>query len=155
MIARDIRERKTYESQISYLANYDQLTGLPNRSLLNDRAAQVMAYARRERHEMALMLVSIDQLEVVNEGYGRMAAEQAVVEIAKRLGSVSRQGDTIARIGEDSFAVLATDIPRTEAVLSRAPTRSGCSGPASLHGECAAGHVEDHPARARTGARRP
>jgi diguanylate cyclase (GGDEF)-like protein len=120
MIARDIRERKTYESQISYLANYDQLTGLPNRCLLNDRAAQAMAYARRERHEMALMLLSIDQLEVVNEGYGRMAAEQAVVEIAKRLGSVSRQGDTVARIGEDSFAVLATDIPRTETVFTRA-----------------------------------
>jgi diguanylate cyclase (GGDEF)-like protein len=120
MIARDIRERKTYESQTSYLANYDQLTGLPNRSLLNDRAVQAMAYARRERHEMALMLVSIDQLEVVNEGYGRMATEQAVVEIAKRLGSVSRQGDTVAHIVEDSFAVLATDIPRTETVLTRA-----------------------------------
>lgn len=120
MIARDIRERKTYESQISYLANYDQLTGLPNRILLNDRAAQAMAYASRERREMALMLVSIDQLEIVNEGYGRMAAEQALVEIAKRLGSVSRQGDTVARIGEDAFAVLATDIQRTETVLTRA-----------------------------------
>jgi diguanylate cyclase (GGDEF)-like protein len=108
------------EMAIEALKGGHQLTGLPNRSLLNDRAVQAMAYARRERQEMALMLVSIDQLEVVNEGYGRMAAEQAVVEIAKRLGSVSRQGDTVARIVEDSFAVLATDIPRTETVLTRA-----------------------------------
>jgi len=118
MIARDIRERKTYEAQISYLVNYDQLTGLPNRTLLNDRAAQAIAYAKRERREMALMLVSIDQLDVVNEGYGRMAADQVVVEIAKLLGSVNRQGDTVARMAEDTFAVLVTDLPRTETALT-------------------------------------
>src|SRR6266704_726964 len=97
-IARDIRDRKAYEERLQYFANYDPLTGLPNRSLLGDRALQGIAHAKRAGRPTALLVMNLDRFKLVNESYSHGA------------------GDTVARLGADAFAVLATDLARPDDV---------------------------------------
>jgi diguanylate cyclase (GGDEF)-like protein/PAS domain S-box-containing protein len=113
-IARDIRERKAYEARIQYLANYDPLTALPNRSLLADRAAQAMAQARRKGRHCAVIVLNIDRFKLVNEGIGQAAGDALLQLAAQRLQQMLPPGDTAARLGADSFALLATDLSGTE-----------------------------------------
>jgi diguanylate cyclase (GGDEF)-like protein/PAS domain S-box-containing protein len=134
-IARDIRERKAYEARIQYLANYDPLTGLPNRSLLGDRVAQSIALARRGGEHCALMVMNIDRFKLVNEGIGHGAGDILLQLAAQRLAEAVRPGDTVARLGADSFAVLASDLARPDdaAALAAAMQRTA-SLPFSLEG---------------------
>ena len=113
-IARDIRERKAYEARIQYLANYDPLTSLPNRSLLADRAAQSLAHARRSGGHCALIVLNIDRFKLVNEGIGQGAGDALLQLASQRLSQTLRPGDTLARLGADSFAVLASDLARPD-----------------------------------------
>jgi diguanylate cyclase (GGDEF)-like protein/PAS domain S-box-containing protein len=132
-IARDIRERKAYEARIQYLANYDPLTGLPNRSLLADRAAQVLAHARRSGAHGALIVLNIDRFKLVNEGIGQAAGDAVLQLAAQRLAQIMRPGDTVARLGADTFAVLATDLGRPEdAAAVAGKIRQMASQPFSL-----------------------
>jgi diguanylate cyclase (GGDEF)-like protein/PAS domain S-box-containing protein len=119
-IARDIRDRKAYEARIQYLANYDPLTGLPNRSLLADRAAQAIAPARRVRRHCAVIALNIDRFKLVNEGFGQAAGDALLRLAAQRLQQILAPGDTAARLGADSFAVLASDLagPESASVLA-------------------------------------
>ena len=119
MIARDISERKAHEARIQYLANYDALTGLPNRSLLGDRAAQAMVRARGRA--CALIVLNLDRFKLVNEAYGQAAGDALLKRVAERLAGALREGDTAARLGADSFAVLAADLARPDdaAALAR------------------------------------
>ncbi|HWM44703.1 MAG TPA: EAL domain-containing protein [Burkholderiales bacterium] len=111
-IARDISERKAYEARIRHLANYDALCDLPNRSLLADRASQAMVHARRTGRVSALIVLNVDRFKLVNEAYGQGAGDALLKLIAQRLASSMREGDTAARLGADSFAVLAADLAR-------------------------------------------
>src|SRR5213592_1853535 len=117
-IARDIRERKAYEARLQYLANYDPLTGLPNRDLLGDRALQAVAHARRASRPAALLVLNLDRFKLVNESYSHGAGDTLLRMVADRLKSAVREGDTVARLGGDAFAVLATDLARPDDVLS-------------------------------------
>ncbi|MGA8259910.1 MAG: EAL domain-containing protein [Arenicellales bacterium] len=117
-IARDIRERKAYEERITYLANYDALTGLPNRELLGDRAAQAMSFRRYEDRSLALLVIDIDRFKLVNDGYGQAAGDELLRMLSDRLLSTVRDGDTVARLGADSFAILATDLARPDDALT-------------------------------------
>jgi len=117
-IARDIRERKAYEARLQYLANYDPLTGLPNRDLLGDRTLQAVAHARRASRPAALLVLNLDRFKLVNESYSRGAGDALLRMVADRLKSAVREGDTVARLGGDAFAVLATDLARPDDVLS-------------------------------------
>lgn len=114
-IARDISERKSFEERIEYLANYDELTGLPNRTLMADRAAQAIAYARRKGRHCALLAASFDRFERVNESLGHGAGEAAMKELAARLRGILREGDTVARL-PDAFVILAADLARPDDV---------------------------------------
>jgi diguanylate cyclase (GGDEF)-like protein/PAS domain S-box-containing protein len=116
-IARDIRERKAYEARLQYLANYDFLTGLPNRSLLGDRTSQAIAHARRTGRSCALVALNVDRMKLLNESYGHAVGEALLKAIAERLAQSVRAGDTIARIEADSFALLAGDLIRPDDVL--------------------------------------
>ena len=134
-IARDIRERKAYEERIQYLANYDPLTGLPNRSLLGDRVAQSIALARRGGGHCALIVVNIDRFKLVNEGIGHGAGDVLLQLASKRLAGALRPGDTAARLGADSFAMLAADLARPdEASALAAAIRRAASAPFDLEG---------------------
>ncbi len=116
-IARDIRERKAYEARLQYLANYDPLTGLPNRDLLGDRTLQAVAHARRAGRPAALLVLNMDRFKLVNESYSHGAGDTLLRMVADRLRSAVREGDTVARLGADAFAVLATDLARPDDVL--------------------------------------
>ena len=117
-IARDIRERKAYEARLQYLANYDPLSGLPNRDLLGDRTLQAVAHARRASRPAALLVLNLDRFKLVNETYSHGAGDTLLRMVADRLKSAVREGDTVARLGGDAFAVLATDLARPDDVLS-------------------------------------
>jgi diguanylate cyclase (GGDEF)-like protein/PAS domain S-box-containing protein len=116
-IARDIRERKAYEAQLRYFANYDQLTGVPNRSLLGDRTLQAIAHARRAGRPAALLVMNLDRFKLVNESHSHGAGDTLLRMVADRLRGAVREGDTVARLGADAFTVLATDLARPDDVL--------------------------------------
>lgn len=126
-IARDIRERKAYEERIAYLANYDALTGLPNRSLLSDRAAQAMSYKRHADRSLALLVIDIDRFKLVNDGYGQGAGDKLLRMVGERLLDAVRDSDTVARLGADSFAVLATDLAHPDDTMTIARKIQGAA----------------------------
>ncbi len=117
-IARDISERKAYEKRIKHLANYDALSGLPNRSLLSDRTAQAMTHARRVGRPCALIVLDIDRFKRVNDSYGRNAGDALLRQVGERVRGAVRDGDTTARLEAASFAVLAADLARPDDVLN-------------------------------------
>jgi len=117
-IARDISERKAYEARIRYLANYDALSGLPNRSLLGDRTAQAISHARRTGRSCALVVIDIDRFKLINDSYGRGAGDALLKQLGERLCAAVRDGDTTARLGAGVFAVLAADLARLDDVLN-------------------------------------
>lgn len=118
VIGRDIRERKAYEQQISYLANYDGLTDLPNRTLLRDRVLQAITHSRRGVRAIALLVADVDRFKLVNDGFGHETGDVLLRLIGERLRRIVRDGDTIARLGADAFAVLAVDLQRPDDILS-------------------------------------
>lgn len=118
IIARDIRDRKAYEKQIQYLANYDSLTDLPNRSLLADRAAQAITYSHRTSRSIAVLVLNIDRFKLVNDGYGQDTGDALLKQFGDRLRSAVREGDTVARLSADSFAVLATELSAPDDVVT-------------------------------------
>lgn len=116
-IARDIRERKEYEARITHLANYDALTNLPNRILLSDRVSQATTYGWRADRSIALLVVDIDRFKLVNDGFGQAVGDKLLKMVADRLYDTLREGDTVARLGADAFAVLATNLANSDDVL--------------------------------------
>jgi diguanylate cyclase (GGDEF)-like protein/PAS domain S-box-containing protein len=134
-IARDMRERKAYEERIRHLANYDALTGLPNRSLLGDRVAQAIAHRRHTNRTLALLAVDIDRFKLVNDGYGQAAGDQLLKQVGERLKGLVRDGDTTARLGADGYAILAADMAHADDVLAVArKIQGGIHVPFNLEG---------------------
>ena len=106
-------ERKAYEERIRYLANYDALLGLPNRSLLGDRTVQAITHSRRSGRSCALLVADLDRFKRVNESYGHHVGDALLAQFAERLRRAVREGDTVARLPE-AFAVLAADLARPD-----------------------------------------
>lgn len=102
----DITERKHMENQMQHLAHHDLLTGLPNRTLINDRLAQAIAYAMRESALLALMFIDLDKFKPVNDTLGHEIGDLLLKQVAERLRQSVRASDTVARIGGDEFVVL-------------------------------------------------
>jgi len=134
-IARDIRERKAYEAKLKYLANYDSLTALPNRSLLGDRTSQAIAHAKRIGRSCAMLVATIDRFTLLTDSYGHAAGDELLKLIGERLSQALRGGDTVARVGADVFAVLASDLTRPDDVLRAARAiRKAMAVPFSIDG---------------------
>ena len=106
----DITDRKAAEEQVQFLAYYDALTGLPNRTLLRDRLAQALASARRRREKVALLFLDVDRFKTINDSLGHSAGDLLLKEVAKRLKSWAREQDTVARLGGDEFIVVLTGV---------------------------------------------
>lgn len=106
-VARDITERRDAEAAVRRLAYSDQLTGLPNRTLLYDRGRQAIARARRLGERLVVLFVDVDDLKVVNDTLGHAVGDELLRLVAERLIGLVRSEDTVARIGGDEFVVLA------------------------------------------------
>lgn len=105
-ILHDITERRRSEEAIQHMAYHDPLTGLPNRLLFYDRFTQVMAYARRNREQFAVMLLDLDKFKEINDRFGHGVGDQLLRSLAERLTSQMRDGDTVARFGGDELLLL-------------------------------------------------
>ncbi len=99
----DISVQKAAEQRIRELADYDVLTGLPNRRLLRERFVQLLAAAERDKEELAVIFLDLDHFKRVNDSLGHSVGDELLCEVARRLGSVVRRVDTLARLGGDEF----------------------------------------------------
>jgi diguanylate cyclase (GGDEF)-like protein/PAS domain S-box-containing protein len=106
----DISERKAAEAEIHRLAYFDALTRLPNRRLLLDRLSQALAATARSGQYGALFFVDLDNFKTLNDSRGHDVGDLLLVEVAHRLKSVVREGDTVARQGGDEFVVLMENL---------------------------------------------
>ena len=113
-VASDISERRSHAERIAYQANHDALTGLPNRSLLNDRVSQALAQARRTDQHVAILFLDLDGFKFVNDSYGHAFGDALLRTIAARLEVVVRESDTIARLGGDEFVILLPSLAHSE-----------------------------------------
>ncbi len=102
----DITQRKATEASIWHQANYDALTGLANRRLLNHRLDQMITDARRSREIIALLFVDLDGFKAVNDAYGHEAGDNVLRETALRLQAGTRESDLVARLAGDEFLVV-------------------------------------------------
>ena len=118
IIFHDITERKKAQERISYLSHYDALTGLPNRSLFQDRLELAIAHARRRNEVLGVLLVNLDRFKKVNESLGHEAGDELLRKVASRLKSSLREVDTIARLGGNDYAVLVEGIKATDDVTA-------------------------------------
>ena len=106
----DISEHKHAEAELHRLAYYDHLTGLPNRTLFNDRLRHALTGAKRRGRFVALMLLDIDRFKVINDTLGHEAGDALLREFGARLQRNIRETDTVSRLGGDEFALLFADI---------------------------------------------
>ena len=108
-LTRSIRyaiERKRAEERLTYLAQYDELTGLVNRSLFRDRLIQAMARSKRVQQPLGLMLLDLDHFKPVNDTMGHDVGDQLLKQVALRLQECVREVDTVARMGGDEFTII-------------------------------------------------
>ena len=125
-LIREFRIRAAHQAQSTYSAEHDFLTGLPNRTLLNDRLNQVIALARRHKNQVAVLFLDLDGFKHVNDSLGHRIGDRLLQSIALRLAACIRGSDTISRQGGDEFVALLSDIERPEdaAVTARRMLRS-------------------------------
>src|ERR1017187_496191 len=101
----DITERKLAEERVQFLAYYDALTGLPNRTLLQDRLTKALASARRQKCKVALLFLDLDRFKNINDSLGHSFGDLLLQEVAERLKRFAREQDTVARLGGDEFLI--------------------------------------------------
>ena len=109
LLTRSIRyamERKRAEERLMYLAQYDHLTGLVNRTLFRDRLVQAMARSKRLQQPLGLMLLDLDRFKAVNDTMGHSVGDQLLKAVADRLQACIREVDTVARMGGDEFTII-------------------------------------------------
>lgn len=102
----DITEQKNAEDRIHWLAHFDELTGLPNRTLLTDRIAHAISMSQRSGESLALMFLDLDHFKNVNDSLGHLVGDQLLIQLAERLKANVRSEDTVARLGGDEFIML-------------------------------------------------
>ena len=109
-IKQDITKRKAAEERVQFLAYYDALTELPNRTLLRDRLAKAIAGAHRRKSKLALLFLDLDRFKNVNDSLGHSVGDLLLQEVAERLKRFGREQDTIARLGGDEFLVVLDNL---------------------------------------------
>ena len=108
----DVTARKEAEERLSYLAQFDTLTELPNRHLFRDRLAQTLVQARRNQWTVGVLFVDLDRFKLVNDTLGHGAGDKVLKEAAGRLTSCVRGGDAVGRFTGDEFGVVLSDLGR-------------------------------------------
>src|SRR3989449_9068415 len=105
------------EEKVRYLAYYDSLTGLANRTLFLERLAQYVSTASRERHQLALLLVNIERFKTINDTFGRQAGDELLKQVVGRLLELAKDPSRVARVGADHFAVVVPDLKHEESLV--------------------------------------
>jgi diguanylate cyclase (GGDEF)-like protein/PAS domain S-box-containing protein len=113
-VARDITAKVEAEDQLARLAHFDNLTGLPNRGLLQDRLKRAVARANRAEALLAVMYLDLDKFKEINDSLGHAVGDQVLREVALRLERCVRSTDTVARLGGDEFTILLEDVRSAE-----------------------------------------
>lgn len=131
----DISKRKEQERKISQQANFDFLTGLPNRFLFNDRLDMALSIAKRDGRRLGLLFIDLDRFKYVNDTLGHEVGDDLLREAARRLRSEVRESDTVARLGGDEFTVIVRDFRRIEPVELMAEAILGSLSQPYLLGE--------------------
>ena len=109
-VKENITIRKEYENRLIKQANFDLLTGLPNRLLAMDRLSQAMSRAHREKQRVGIMFIDLDHFKKVNDTLGHATGDILLKEAAKRLTTAVRETDTVARLGGDEFMMILADL---------------------------------------------
>jgi diguanylate cyclase (GGDEF)-like protein/PAS domain S-box-containing protein len=110
----DISERKRAEEQVKHLAFHDPLTNLANRLLFNDRLTLAVAQAHRHNQRLAVLFLDLDRFKVINDSLGHSVGDELLRQVAERIQSLVREGDTVARLGGDEFTLLVPGITTEE-----------------------------------------
>lgn len=105
-LQRALDERKAYEVELHHQASHDALTGLPNRHLLGDRAAQCLAQAKKAGHGLAMLFLDLDRFKLINDSRGHSVGDALLEAVALRLQATVRDSDTVARFGGDEFVIM-------------------------------------------------
>jgi diguanylate cyclase (GGDEF)-like protein/PAS domain S-box-containing protein len=109
-IVHDITDRKKAEAELEHIANYDPLTGLPNRRLKTDRLRQAIAFCKRNGTSVGVCYLDLDGFKPINDRFGHDTGDWILVEIARRLQATLREEDTVSRIGGDEFVLILINL---------------------------------------------
>ncbi|MGD8310190.1 MAG: EAL domain-containing protein [Chromatiales bacterium] len=125
-LEREIGRRRSYEQRLVYQANFDQLTGLPNRALALDRLTQATQRARREGSHVLVVFADLDRFKRINDTLGHTAGDRLLGVVGRRLRETVRESDTVARLGGDEFLLICPDIraPGSAQILAEHILRS-------------------------------
>lgn len=115
VVVRDISERRQAEERIHHMAHHDPLTGLPNRRLLAEQAALVIALVNRNKGSLALLFCDLDRFKDINDSLGHVVGDILLIQVASQLKNSLRDTDTLARLGGDEFMILLPEAGRDDA----------------------------------------
>ncbi|WP_285576549.1 putative bifunctional diguanylate cyclase/phosphodiesterase [Geothrix limicola] len=115
---RDVTERKRHEDEIRFLAFYDPLTELPNRTLLKERLASAITRCKRSGQRGAVLFLDLDRFKNINDSLGHEVGDLILKEVAQRLRTTLRDSDTVARLGGDEFIILLEEFSHPENIHS-------------------------------------
>jgi len=115
-LQQELAERKQAEERLRYQATHDDLTGLANRTLLQDRLDQSIHYANRSQRLLAVLLLDLDRFKIINDSLGHGAGDELLRGAARRLEQAVREADTVARMGGDEFVILLAEVAEADDV---------------------------------------
>lgn len=134
--AKDVTQTRQMEERLKYLAYYDALTNLPNRQLFTDRIRHALVQSRLSGTVLGIVILDINRFRLINDSYGPKIGDEVLKAVASRLSVSVREGDTVARLGNDEWGIVLTGMHQTQGVAQSVETILRDSGrPYRIDGE--------------------